>query len=173
MSNKLETKCGCVIRRDSKEHDECRCDDDGENWICADCYNGEYDDEEDSEYMLELIECHGCDIEKPRKDMHWNTIGSYSHLCKECEAQHVIWRQEHLNRPPTEKVECVVCEKQEEIYSIGFKCKTCKNSMCRQCCCEYSIANPNKFAFEGDETGYAVDIFIPCPMCRTINAFCV
>ena len=40
----LETKCGCVIMRDSREHDECRCDDDGENWICAGCYNGEYDD---------------------------------------------------------------------------------------------------------------------------------
>lgn len=41
----LETKCGCVIKRDSKEHDECRCDDNGENWICAGCYSGEYDDE--------------------------------------------------------------------------------------------------------------------------------
>lgn len=43
----LKTKCGCVITRNSKEHDECRCDDDGENWICADCYNGEYDEEEE------------------------------------------------------------------------------------------------------------------------------
>ena len=42
----LETKCGCVIRRDSREHDECRCDDNGDNWICADCYKGEYDKEE-------------------------------------------------------------------------------------------------------------------------------
>lgn len=43
----LQTKCGCVIKRDSKEHDECRCDDDGENWICAGCYSGEYDDDEE------------------------------------------------------------------------------------------------------------------------------
>lgn len=74
---------------------------------------------------------------------------------------------------PKEKIQCVVCEEQKATYSIGFKCKTCKNSMCQVCCCEYHIANPNKFDFEGDETGYAVDIFIPCPMCRTINAFCV
>jgi hypothetical protein len=42
----FETKCGCVIQRNSREHDECRCDEDGENWICAGCYNGEYDEEE-------------------------------------------------------------------------------------------------------------------------------
>lgn len=43
--NKLETKCGCEITINSREHNECRCDDDGENWICADCYNGEYDED--------------------------------------------------------------------------------------------------------------------------------
>ena len=42
----FETKCGCVIQRNSREHDECRCDEDGENWICAGCYSGEYDEEE-------------------------------------------------------------------------------------------------------------------------------
>ena len=42
----LETKCGCVIMRDSKKHDECICDNNGENWICAGCYCGEYDEEE-------------------------------------------------------------------------------------------------------------------------------
>ena len=42
----LETKCGCVIMRDSKKHDECCCDNNGENWICAGCYCGEYDEEE-------------------------------------------------------------------------------------------------------------------------------
>ena len=41
----LETKCGCEIIINSREHDECRCDDDGENWICSNCYNGEYDEE--------------------------------------------------------------------------------------------------------------------------------
>jgi hypothetical protein len=41
----LETKCGCEIIVNSREHDECRCDDDGENWICCKCYNGEYDEE--------------------------------------------------------------------------------------------------------------------------------
>ena len=45
----LETKCGCSIIMNSREHDECRCDDDGENWICGDCYNGEYDEEEEEE----------------------------------------------------------------------------------------------------------------------------
>lgn len=42
----LETKCGCDIIINSRAHDECRCDDDGENWICGDCYNGEYEPEE-------------------------------------------------------------------------------------------------------------------------------
>lgn len=41
----LETKCGCEIIVNSREHDECRCDEDGENWICSNCYNGEYDEE--------------------------------------------------------------------------------------------------------------------------------
>jgi len=44
----LETKCGCEIIVNSREHDECRCDDDGENWICSECYNGEYDENDES-----------------------------------------------------------------------------------------------------------------------------
>lgn len=39
----IPTDCGCLIIRDSREHDECRCDSDGNNWICADCYGGQYD----------------------------------------------------------------------------------------------------------------------------------
>lgn len=42
----LKTRCGCVIVYNSRDHNECRCDDDGLNWICADCYKGEYDEEE-------------------------------------------------------------------------------------------------------------------------------
>lgn len=42
----IKTKCGCRIIRDSKEHDGCVCDDEGENWICENCYKGEYDKEE-------------------------------------------------------------------------------------------------------------------------------
>lgn len=49
MNTILETKCGCGIIRDSRQHDEARCDNNGENWICADCYQGEYDDEEEEE----------------------------------------------------------------------------------------------------------------------------
>ena len=45
--------------------------------------------------------------------------------------------------------------------------------MCQVCCCEYSTANEGKFKYEGDETGCAVDIYVPCPICRTINSFCV
>lgn len=33
--------------RNSSEHNECVCDENGENWICADCYKGEYDEEEE------------------------------------------------------------------------------------------------------------------------------
>jgi len=37
--------CDCDIVRDSREHDECLCDKNGENWVCGDCYQGEYDKE--------------------------------------------------------------------------------------------------------------------------------
>jgi len=37
--------CGCEFFKNSKEHDECRSDKNGENWICGDCYQGEYDKE--------------------------------------------------------------------------------------------------------------------------------
>jgi hypothetical protein len=69
--------------------------------------------------------------------------------------------------------ECVICLKSVKSYEVGIKCKTCKNIMCHQCCCEYSIANPKKFKYEGDETGTCVDIYMPCAICRTVNAFCV
>jgi hypothetical protein len=48
----LKTKCGCVIIINSREHNECVCDDDGENWICADCYKGEYETDETCPMML-------------------------------------------------------------------------------------------------------------------------
>ena len=38
-SNLIKTKCGCKIIKDSKKHDLCVCDDNGENWVCADCYS--------------------------------------------------------------------------------------------------------------------------------------
>lgn len=55
----LETKCGCEIITNSREHDECRCDDDGENWICSDCYKGEYDEEEEQCYGKHCSETQG------------------------------------------------------------------------------------------------------------------
>ena len=67
---------------------------------------------------------------------------------------------------------CVVCYVEKSTCEIGVNCKTCKNPMCFVCCCEYFCANPN-FHAEGDETGSCVDVDIPCPMCRTINVFCV
>jgi len=68
--------------------------------------------------------------------------------------------------------ECVICLNSVKSYQIAIKCKTCKNIMCFQCCCEYSLANP-QFKCEGDKTEYCVDISMPCAMCRTINTFCV
>ena len=59
----LDTKCGCQIIKDSRDHDECRCDDDGENCICADCYNGEYEEEEEEEEDPKTKPCScGCDV---------------------------------------------------------------------------------------------------------------
>lgn len=37
--------CDCDVVKDSREHDECLCDKNGENWVCGDCYQGEYDKE--------------------------------------------------------------------------------------------------------------------------------
>jgi len=67
----LKTKCGCEIIKNTREHDECICDKDGENWICADCYNGEYDEEEEEEEEegLDLLKTKcGCDIIKNTRE---------------------------------------------------------------------------------------------------------
>ena len=61
--NCVPTECGCLIIRDSIDHDECRCDDDGNNWICADCYDGEYDLEkinEVEEIERQKMDCDEC-----------------------------------------------------------------------------------------------------------------
>lgn len=67
--------------------------------------------------------------------------------------------------------ECVVCYEVTKWYD-GTRCKTCKNAMCHMCCCEYMNANEGKFPFQSDETGYCVEVLLPCPMCRTDNLFC-
>jgi len=69
----LKTKCGCVIIINSREHNECRCDDDGENWICADCYKGEYDEKED------VFVCECCDSGLPAVKVQ----GIF--VCKKCD----------------------------------------------------------------------------------------
>ena len=33
------TNCGTPVERDSREHEECVCDETGELWYCADCHN--------------------------------------------------------------------------------------------------------------------------------------
>lgn len=66
---------------------------------------------------------------------------------------------------------CVVCSEEIPSHDTGIKCKTCKHSMCFQCCCEYNSSND--FECDGDETGTCVDIKIPCAICRTKNIFCV
>jgi len=74
----LETKCGCEIIVNSREHDECRCDDDGENWICSECYNGEYDENDESpcpcEYCGKIHPFSECEYEEE------NALG----CCSEC-----------------------------------------------------------------------------------------
>lgn len=41
--------CGCSVVRNSREHDEAICDENGENWFCGNCYDGRYDEEEEDE----------------------------------------------------------------------------------------------------------------------------
>lgn len=67
---------------------------------------------------------------------------------------------------------CVVCDEEgKKRYGVGFNCKTCQNMMCHVCCSEYSLANEGKFRSGSDETGYADEVFLPCPICRTENSF--
>lgn len=67
--------------------------------------------------------------------------------------------------------ECVICYESRKWSSMGVKCKACKNSMCFECCCDYSTANQGKFQVKDDGTGYGVDEKQPCPICRTLNVF--
>jgi len=93
----LETKCGCKIIKDSKKHNECRCDEDGENWICANCYAGEYDDKP---------ECCGkhCDeTEGLKLGMGWNR-----------------WHSS-VTDMITEQLWCENCYKD----CVGNECKSC------------------------------------------------
>jgi hypothetical protein len=59
---------------------------------CDDCYyknHPESDDEEDTPYMLELIECRECKKETKRKDLKWNE-GSYTDICLVCTKKYKI-----------------------------------------------------------------------------------
>jgi len=55
------------------------CDIDGSN------YNG-WGDEEESEYMCELIECFKCECNVKRKDMAWRDYG-YLDVCNKCDKE--------------------------------------------------------------------------------------
>jgi hypothetical protein len=77
---KLETKCGCEIIVNSREHDECRCDDDGENWICSECYKGEYDEKECCNCWEFGDDGCTCDCHSVDPDEEENALG----CCSEC-----------------------------------------------------------------------------------------
>ena len=79
----LETKCGCEIIINSREHDECRCDGDGENWICADCYDGEYDESDDEETEVEKYNYDDNDVKVVwnKETEGWDCLEPY---CREC-----------------------------------------------------------------------------------------
>ena len=80
----FETKCGCVIQRNSREHDECRCDNNGENWICADCYNGEYEEveyEKETKYTCEECGAH----DEDEVGISTGTNGIEKRVCECCD----------------------------------------------------------------------------------------
>ena len=126
----LETKCGCEIITNSREHDECRCDDDGENWICSDCYKGEYDEKENalgccSECAEELVE--GYWWSRPERGLRFCADCGESVLKEEeeeeCYGKHcsetqglklcVGWNMNYCldNKRFTENLFCDYCEK--------------------------------------------------------------
>lgn len=143
---------------------------------CADCYDK--DEAEDGWIYM----CRGCKVSYDLREQPKCDLDNY---CCEC-----CWKQDKahntcdcpvcLSNPKPEpnpnsvieKKTCVVCDVEKSYCEIGINCKTCKNSMCFVCCCEYSSANPH-FECESDETGTGSNIKIPCAMCRTINVFCV
>lgn len=126
----------------------------------------EKQEEEDTPYMNEdMGECPKCDCPVKRKDLAWRN-GYYLDVCANCD------EDEEEEKYKIENGCCVVCYVEKSTSEIGINCKTCKNPMCFGCCCEYSLANPH-FDCESDETGTCAITKIPCPMCRTINIFCV
>ena len=119
----LETKCGCVIMRDSREHDECRCDDDGENWICAGCYNGEYDDKP---------ECCGkhCDeTEGLKLGMGWNRW----HLSVTDMITEQLWCENcYKDYVGNEDCRTKPCSEDSEFMCELIDCATCKRPTMRK-----------------------------------------
>ena len=69
------------------------------------------DDEDDSEYMNEPMDCVVCDrTDIPRKLLHWNECGSYTAKCEEC------------------KDKCVNCKKYNcycDCPVFCFQCRQC------------------------------------------------
>lgn len=137
-------------------------------------YSYDADEEEDEEECV----CGECGISTKGRKIRglWD-----NKLCEECGEHSDIEEEEEFEDmcdccvKPEYKPEyktCVVCYVEKSTYEIGIDCKTCKNPMCFVCCCEYSLANQH-FDCESDETGTCAITKIPCPMCRTINIFCV
>ena len=60
--------CGCSVVRDSREHDEAICDENGENWMCRNCYDGRYEEKEDEEEEIDEGCCERCGEKFPVAD---------------------------------------------------------------------------------------------------------
>ena len=45
------------------------------------------------EYMNELINCVVCKKDTPRKNLYWDTIGSYTETCEDCHNKKAIVEQ--------------------------------------------------------------------------------
>lgn len=105
-----------------------------------------------------------------------------------------LWRTKPIVRTgrfrkadPKPMPECVVCFNPMPIMYChgsncfrqdGVICKTCNNGMCDNCCEAYMNSNDFDSDYKRDNTGeyadgYDMDVFIPCPMCRDINTYCI
>jgi len=87
---------------------------------CFDCDHNAEAGDEDNDYMNEPMDCRKCrrtDI--PRKDLHWNTIGSYTDYCEECFQEEV-----EDDRQWAEK--CRVIDDEEGVFEIPDFIKPCK-----------------------------------------------
>lgn len=80
--------CEKEIIRNSEEHDNCVCDDDCENWTCADCVEEKEEEEREKEERKKEIEEYEKEIEESAEKLRKYYAPRFT--CRECGAKNTI-----------------------------------------------------------------------------------